>query len=115
MMAVALASACFLLGSVAASALTNDYCGGVQIDEYKWCDDGSKRAYYYNRAQHSGGANVTVCERMLIANTTVVRQPAACGSDYVARDYGLSGCCYEPQVSHRNSGERRTVAGVARS
>lgn len=115
LVAATLATASLFAGATVASALTNEYCGG-QVDQGRWCSDSSQRAYYYNRAEHNGSVNVTVCERMRIANTDVVRAPVVCGSNYVARDYGVSGCCYEPEVSHRNSGgARRTVLGVAKT
>lgn len=110
-----LALGLFLLGAAVASAFTNTYCG-VLINQGSWCGDGSDHSYYWNRATYPGSGTVTVCERMLIEDTSTVRQSAACGDNYVARDYGTSGCCYEAEVTHRYSGgARHTVTGQAKA
>ena len=115
---MALAAACaasFATAATVAEAFTNGYCG-VLINQGSWCGDGSDHSYYYNRAAYNGGGSVTVCERMLIANTSTQRLSPGCGVNYYARDYGPSGCCYEAEVTHINSGgARHTISGLAQA
>jgi hypothetical protein len=103
----------FFLGQGIAQAFTNGYCG-VLIYAGSWCGDGSNHSYYYNRASYGGSGSVTVCERLLIADTSIQRLSPLCAINYVARNYGTSGCCYEAEVTHINSGgARHTISGLA--
>jgi hypothetical protein len=112
---VALACTCVALGYFAATALafTNNYCG-VLIAQNVWCGDGSNHTYHYNQAQYTGGGTVTVCERLLVADTTTVRGTPQCGSNFVAHEYGATSNLYEAEVRHINSGgASHTIYGQA--
>jgi hypothetical protein len=113
LLTIATALLCFLLGNGIAQAFTNGYCG-VLINAGSWCGDGSNHSYYYNRASYGGTGSVTVCERLLIADTSYQRLSPFCAINYAARNYGSSGCCYEAEVTHINSGgARHTISGLA--
>jgi hypothetical protein len=105
----------FFAAHSAAQAFTNGYCG-VLINQGSWCGDGSNHSYYYNRASYPGSGSVTVCERMLLADTNIQRMTPSCGVNYLAHNYGTSGCCYEAEVTHVNSGgARHTINGLAQA
>lgn len=104
-----------MVGASAATALTNGYCG-VLIRPGSWCGDGSNHSYYYNRAEYRGSGSVTVCQRMLIADTSYQRAAPSCGINYHGMNYGVSGCCYEAEVTHSNTnGARHTIHGLAQA
>lgn len=109
------ATLAFAAGAQVASAYTNGYCG-VLINGGSWCGDGSNHSYYYNRAEYRGSGSVTVCQRLLIADTSIQRMSPTCGTNYHAYNYGASGCCYEAEVTHINSGgARHTIYGLAQA
>jgi hypothetical protein len=114
-MAVAVICACAALGYFAATAFafTNDYCG-VLISQNTWCGDGSNHTYHYNQAQYTGGGNVTVCERMLYADTSTQRTAPQCATNFIGHEYGATSTLFEAEVRHINSGgASHTIYGRA--
>lgn len=111
----ALAAACALLGLLGllpatASATNNAYCG-VLISAGTWCGDGSNHFYVFNSAGYSGGGSVWVCERLLIADSTIQRENPACSYTYTAASFGPYGFATEAEVSHW-TGANHTIYGL---
>lgn len=101
------------LGSAGASATANNYCG-VLIAEGTWCGDGSNHSYGYNRATYTGGGNVWVCERLLIADTSTQREAPVCAYNYADRTFGAYIWLTEAEVLHNTgTGANHTIYGYA--
>jgi hypothetical protein len=102
-----------VLGAHSASAFTNSYCGAL-IAEYSWCGDGSNHSYNYNRASYTGGGNVWVCERLLIADTSTQRAAPGCAYNYVDQTFGAYPWLTEAEVDHATgTGANHTIYGYA--
>jgi hypothetical protein len=97
-----------------AGAFTNDYCG-VLINSGTWCGDGSNHTYDSNRATYTGAGSVYVCERLLYADTSLVRPGGLCSpSSQIYHYYGANGSTnYEAEVSHSSGTARHTIYGQA--
>jgi hypothetical protein len=112
----ALAAACACLGLCAlgassASAFTNSYCGSL-IAAFSWCGDGTNHSYNFNSATYTGGGDVWVCERLMIANSTDEREGPICGYDAVDQTFGAYPFLTYAQVQHQ-TGANHTIYGYA--
>jgi hypothetical protein len=112
----ALAAACaclglFAWGATSASAFTNSYCG-VLVSAFTWCGDGSNHSYNFNSATYTGGGDVYLCERLLIADSKEPREGAVCGYNSVSQTFGAYPYLTEAEIQHQ-TGANHTIYGYA--
>ena len=111
----ALTAACAFLGLLAllpgsATAATTNYCG-VLIANGSWCGDPTDRFYTFNSASYTGAGSVWVCERVVFANTSTVRDTPLCAYTYASASFSYA-TASEVEVAHF-TGSNHTIYGQA--
>jgi hypothetical protein len=112
LLAPALVVAFLALGELA-YAFSDHYCG-VVISSGSWCGRNDlDYPYTWNRASYPGSGSVTVCQRLLYANTRTVRPGSTCATNYSGTSYSSGAGKFEAEVTHFSGSTNHTVNGYA--